>query len=319
LRPKHTFLSSPEAFADFVAAWEAGTLSKPQWAHAAHVAMGACYAVQYRASAFERIRAGIIRYNEAVGTENTDTAGYHETLTRLWAGVLAKFVRDNGFADPWKAACTAAEKFGENRELHRAYYTFDIVRSVQARRTWIPPDLSPGTNTMTERISIDAAEFPKDADDVRRLFEEYAAWLVAHSVSWCLLKDSELPQDVSYEVATLPGKYAPPKGRLLLARCDDVPAGCVGLRALGSEICEMKRLYVRPEFRGRDLGRKLAERVIAEAKLSGYSLMRLDTVPTVMPQADSLYRNMGFYAIPPYYENPRPNVSYFELRLRDHA
>jgi len=77
----------------------------------------------------------------------------------------------------------------------------------------------------------------------------------------------------------------------------------------------MKRLYVRPDFRGRDLGRQLAERVIAEAKMSGYSHMRLDTVPAVMPQADSLYRSLGFYPIPSYYSNPQANASYFELRL----
>jgi putative acetyltransferase len=168
---------------------------------------------------------------------------------------------------------------------------------------------------MTETIRISAAEFPKDADDIRRLFEEYAAWLSSQSVRWSLLKASEVPQDVGRELTTLPGKYAPPSGRLLLARCDDVPAGCVGLRGIGPGICEMKRLYVRPDFRGRDLGRQLAERAIAEAKVSGYSLMRLDTIPAVMPQADSLYRSLGFYPIPSYYDDPQSNASYFELRL----
>lgn len=81
----------------------------------------------------------------------------------------------------------------------------------------------------------------------------------------------------------------------------------------------MKRLYVRPDFRGRDLGRQLAERVIAEAKASGYSLMRLDTIPAVMPQADSLYRSLGFYPIPSYYDDPQASASYFELRLRSAA
>lgn len=170
---------------------------------------------------------------------------------------------------------------------------------------------------MIEKISIDVAEFPKDADDIRRLFAEYAAWLGSHSVSWSLLKDRGVPQDVGQELTTLPGKYAPPRGQLLLARCDDVPAGCVGLRSIGPEICEMKRLYVRPEFRGLDLGRKLAERVITVARVTGYSVMRLDTLPKLMPQADSLYRSLGFYRIPSYYDDPQPNVSYFELRLHD--
>ena len=89
--------------------------------------------------AFERTKNGILRYNEAIGTENSDTSGYHETLTRLWANVLAKLVA--GCTDPWEAACEAVERFGEDRELHHLYYSFDVVRSTVARRTWVPPDL----------------------------------------------------------------------------------------------------------------------------------------------------------------------------------
>lgn len=78
-------LASGEAFAEFLAAWEAGTLPKARWTHAAHIAVGACSTVRYPDSAFERIKNGILRYNAAVGTENSETSGYHETLTRLWA------------------------------------------------------------------------------------------------------------------------------------------------------------------------------------------------------------------------------------------
>jgi flavin reductase (DIM6/NTAB) family NADH-FMN oxidoreductase RutF len=138
-RPRYDFVASREAFQEFVDEWEAGTLPKSRWTHTAHVAIGAYYAVRYPGEAFERIKKGIIRYNEAVGTENSDTSGYHETLTRLWANVLAKFAA--GSADPWKASCEAVARFGEDRDLHHLYYSFDVVRSTIARRTWIPPDL----------------------------------------------------------------------------------------------------------------------------------------------------------------------------------
>jgi len=140
LHPQYDFLASRAAFCEFVESWEALTLPKSRWMHAAHVAIAACYAVRYSTAAFERTKLGIIRYNEATATENSATSGYHETLTRLWAEVLGRFVR--GIADPWTAACAAVEKFGEDRDLHHLYYSFDVVRSTEARRTWIPPDLA---------------------------------------------------------------------------------------------------------------------------------------------------------------------------------
>lgn len=136
---RHRFIASREALDVFVAAWEACTLPKVQWTHAAHVAVGAYFTIRYRGEAFERLKNGIIRYNEAVGTKNSDTSGYHETLTRLWTNVLARFVNEG--TDPWKAACEAVEKFGEDRDLHRLYYSFDVVRDSEARQTWIAPDL----------------------------------------------------------------------------------------------------------------------------------------------------------------------------------
>ena len=136
---QHSFIASRETLDEFVSAWEAGTLPKARWTHAAHVAVGAYYAVRYPCMAFERLKNGIIRYNEAVGTKNSDTSGYHETLTRLWVNVLTKLV--DGITDPWKAACEAVDRFGEDRDLHRLYYSFDVVRNLQARHTWIPPDL----------------------------------------------------------------------------------------------------------------------------------------------------------------------------------
>jgi flavin reductase (DIM6/NTAB) family NADH-FMN oxidoreductase RutF len=137
-RPAYPFMATREAFAVFVEAWEQTTLPRTAWSHAAHVAIGACYAVRFGDAALERTREGILRYNAAVGVENTNTSGYHETLTRFWAAVLQDATR--GCADEWQGACHAVERFGEDRDLHTLFYSFDVVRSIDARRGWVAPD-----------------------------------------------------------------------------------------------------------------------------------------------------------------------------------
>jgi len=144
-----------------------------------------------------------------------------------------------------------------------------------------------------------------DIKEARTLLQEYAAWL---GISLCF-------QNFDRELAALPGEYAPPDGRLLLAFEDDELAGCVALRKIRATTCEMKRLFLRPGFRGRGLGRVLVERIIEEARQIGYTQMYLDTLPGRMDQAIALYKSIGFKEIEPYYNNPVAGATFMELRL----
>ena len=151
---------------------------------------------------------------------------------------------------------------------------------------------------------IRPAENPRDLDVVRSLFREYAASL---NVDLCF-------QNFEAELAGLPGKYEPPQGRLLLAWSGAEPVGCIALRPLDGSACEMKRLYVRPQARGEQLGRRLAERICAEARAAGYQRICLDTIPA-MTAAIKLYQSLGFKPIEPYIFNPVPGAIYLALEL----
>ena len=154
-------------------------------------------------------------------------------------------------------------------------------------------------------VELVEAASPEQIAQARTLFLEYAESL---SFSLCF-------QSFDEELKSLPGAYAPPGGRLLLANCQGKLAGCIALRPLEPNICEMKRLYVRPAFRGKGVGRLLADRIIAEARVIGYERMRLDTVVQEMQDAVALYRRRGFREIPPYRTNPVAGVIYLELAL----
>ena len=154
-------------------------------------------------------------------------------------------------------------------------------------------------------LRILQAEAPAHIAQARALFLEYGESL---GFSLCF-------QSFDQELAGLPGDYAPPSGRLLLAEFDGRPAGCVALHRLEDGVCEMKRLYVRPEFRGHGMGRKLALAVIEEARVIGYRAMRLDTIADSMREAVAMYRALGFREIAPYRSNPIASATYMELDL----
>jgi ribosomal protein S18 acetylase RimI-like enzyme len=139
-----------------------------------------------------------------------------------------------------------------------------------------------------------------DLDEIRLMLREYAAWL---EIDLCF-------QHFEEELAGLPGEYSPPRGRLLIAE----GAGCVALRPLEEDVCEMKRLYVRPEGRGSGLGRQLVRAIISEARAIGYRRMRLDTMPK-MGGAQRLYESLGFRDIEAYRYNPEPGARFLELEL----
>ncbi len=157
---------------------------------------------------------------------------------------------------------------------------------------------------MGEPIECAIVETDCDVAEARRLFHEYAGSL-----------DVDLEfQGFGAEVRNLPGDYAPPRGVLLLARCGAAVAGCVAVRPLDADVCEMKRLYVRPAYRAAGVGRHLALAVIRHARSNGYGRMRLDTLPG-MDRAIALYEALGFRDIPAYRHNPVPGTRFLELTL----
>src|SRR5271166_5754814 len=154
-------------------------------------------------------------------------------------------------------------------------------------------------------LTLTQVESPKQLAQARDLFLEYAQSL---GFSLCF-------QNFDQELAGLPGDYAPPEGRLLLGEYGGELAACVALHKLEPGICEMKRLYLRPNFRGKGLGRTLTERIITEARQIGYKRMRLDTVEPAMKDAVAMYRKLGFKEIAPYRANPIAGAMYMELEL----
>lgn len=158
---------------------------------------------------------------------------------------------------------------------------------------------------IAKMLQIIQAENDLQIEQARKLFREYESWF---GLKLCF-------QNFDEEVAELPGKYALPDGRLFLAFYKDEIAGCIALRKLENEICEMKRLFVRENFRGHKIGVALIEKLIEEAKEIGYQKMRLDTFPSKMGKAVKLYESYGFREIAPYYHNPYGETLFLEKEL----
>jgi putative acetyltransferase len=158
----------------------------------------------------------------------------------------------------------------------------------------------------TANIRISEARWPDDRATVAALFREYVASL-AENISF---------QNVDDELASLPGKYARPTGVVLIARDGAEAAGAVAYRMVEPGVCEMKRLFVRPTYRGSGLGRELANELIEDARAQGYRTMLLDTLASMGP-ARALYRDLGFVPVAPYYDNPLPGVMYMALELSE--
>lgn len=153
-------------------------------------------------------------------------------------------------------------------------------------------------------LRIEQASTPVQIESTRALFREYQAFL---GVDLCF-------QSFDAELAGLPGDYAPPSGRLLLAYWEGNLSGCVGLRRLEDGVCEMKRLFVRPAFHGKAIGWELAQAIVREAQAAGYQRMRLDTLPS-MQKAQAMYGTLGFRDIAPYCANPIAGARYLEKLL----
>ncbi|HCY16293.1 MAG: GNAT family N-acetyltransferase [Curvibacter sp. GWA2_64_110] len=160
----------------------------------------------------------------------------------------------------------------------------------------------------TKSVDIITPSTAAELDALRDIFREYAASL---KVDLCF-------QGFDQELLALPGDYAEPRGALRMARVDGLIAGCCALRPLDSvdypNACEMKRLYIRPEFRGLGLGRQLADAIMDAARIGGYSYVLLDTLDD-MEAARTLYEDLGFEEIPPYYHNPIAGAHYLKAEL----
>jgi putative acetyltransferase len=167
-------------------------------------------------------------------------------------------------------------------------------------------------------ITVKHPETTAELDDVRALMRAFVAWHRERHVEDLALIDEYFDQnEFEAELASLPGKYAPPDGQLFLACDDGKPAGCVALRRIDTQVCEMKRMFLYPQYHGKGIGRTLGDAIIRDAKAAGYTVMRLDT-SWRQQEAQALYSKLGFQRIDSYYDSPpalKEWLVFFELRL----
>ena len=291
--------------AEFLDAFESCSLPFEQWTHRAHVRVAYQYATQGDLpSALKRMTRGIKAYNRATDTPETLERGYHETITQAFMRLVFAAEVQSGPHESSDQFCEAHPEL-LCKDVLLEFYSHDRIKTAEAKAEFVEPDLFPLPIVIGNRITIvNVMDGETSLLIARRLLLEFAESL-----------DFDLSfQGFDAELATLPGCYSLPHGRLMLARMRGQPAGCVALRPLGGGDCEMKRLWVRPEFRGEGIGRYLIEAVINEARRAGYSAMRLDTVPS-MVTAIALYRAFGFSEIQPYALNPIAGAMFMELKL----
>lgn len=167
-------------------------------------------------------------------------------------------------------------------------------------------------------ITVRRPDTATELDEVRALMRAFVAWhRQRHLEDLNLIDEYFDPAEFEEELASLPGEYSPPGGQLLLAHLGDKPAGCVALRRIDAQACEMKRMFLYPQYHGKGIGRALGEAIIRDARAAGYAVMRLDT-SVRQSEAQALYAKLGFRRIDPYYELPaalRDWLVFFELRL----
>jgi len=192
--------------------------------------------------------------------------------------------------------------------LRSQMHSPSCLSAMSSNLKYVRPPLDAGPYCQQHRIKmvqIKPVDLSQDLGLVRQLFREYAASL---EIDLCF-------QNFEEELASLPGKYQSPQGRLLLARDEQMVLGCVALRPIDTESCEMKRLYVRPQARGLNLGQRLAERICDEAKQAGYQRICLDTLPSMTP-AIRIYEGLGFKPIGAYVFNPVKGAIFLGLELK---
>ena len=303
---ERTNRAEPDAMTDneFLAAFENCSLPFEQWNHRAHVRVAYQYAARHDVDvATQKMRSGVQAYNAANNIDDAIDQGYHETITQAFMRLLVFANRQTGPHSSAEEFCQQHPDLLDKRALLQ-FYSRERIMTWEAKARFVEPDLCPLPivvgNSMTILNIIDGDYLAV----IRQLFIEYA-----HSLDFNLCF-----QDFDDELNDLPGSYSVPAGRLLLLLEKNEPVGCVALRPLDDGICEMKRLWVRPNFRGRSLGRYLAEAIIQQATTIGYKRMRLDTV-AAMKEAISLYRSLGFVETEPYAYNPIPGAVYLEREL----
>lgn len=288
----------------FIAAFEDCSLPEAQFDHPGHVRAAFLYVSNYDLNeAIDRIRVRLNAFNNTYGGLNTLRRGYHETVTQAFMRLVYAANQRSGPHAASADFCRAHPELLEKTVL-QGYYSETRLWTMAAKQTFVGPDLAPLPTWAGGDRVIAHAQTSAEIEIAKELIREFAESL---DFDLCF-------QGFDEELARLPGAYAAPEGCLLVGYDRGVPTGCVALRPLDDGVCEMKRLWTRPDYRGCGWGRRLAELVMEEARRIGYAQMRLDTIDT-MTSAIQLYRTLGFAEIPAYTHNPICGARYFGASL----